>query len=186
MRKILSLFLFFASLNAEVQQVTLIWQPGLCSASCVKELTKQLYRAPGVEKVDIDEGSGRASIIWKPQAPFSFQQINAALRYVGIRQDLIRLRVRGKITEMGSQLKLISSGDNTPFELLNPITAQANQYAVQWNPSTRQLTPQLKSELLEIQKNGWTVTIEGTFFEPFRSPPNRLIVEQLSTDKSKT
>ena len=184
MRIILAISLFFATLSAEVQQVTLIWQPGLCAAPCVKELTKQLYKIPGVAQVNINESIGRAFIVWKPDAFFAFQPLNAAARYVGIRVDQIHLKVKGRIGMESGQVRLISSGDNTAFTLLNPLVPTARQYTVQWNPSTRKLSPELQAELLETQKNNWTVTIEGTFYEPYRSPPNLLIVEQLSVDKS--
>lgn len=185
MRTLLLFLIFFTSLKAEVQQVTLVWQPGLCAVSCVKELDKQLTRVPGVAKVDINEGSGRAYLTWKPDAPFSFQPLNAAVRYVGIRVNDIHLKVRGRVMQEGNQIKLISSGDNTSFTLLNPVVPQQRQYVVQYNPEVRKLSPQTQADLVEAQKNDWMVTIEGPFFEPYRSPPNMLVVEQMNIDKSK-
>lgn len=172
-----------SSLAADIQQVTLIWQPGLCGAPCIKNLQTRLTQIPAVAKVDMDQGTGRAIIVWKPDALFSFAPINAAARYVGIRVDDIRLKVRGKIVEEAGQIKLISSGDGTAFVLLNPAIPQKNQYTNTKNPATRKLSPELTAQLLEAKKNGWTVTIEGPFFEPYRSPPNNLVVEQLNVIK---
>lgn len=179
--------LFFAILcqqvYGEVQQVILIWwKPGLCGAPCVKNLYKQLGRVPGVSTVNIDQAAGRAYLEWKPDRTFSFQPLNAAVRYVGIRVDDIRLKVRGHIIQEAAQIKLVSSGDNTSFTLLNPVIPQPRQYVEQWNPAARKLSPSLQAQLLEIAKKGEVVTIEGQFFEPYRSPPNHLVVEQVSTE----
>lgn len=182
--------LFFATLCqqlfSEVQQVVLIWwKPGLCGAPCVKNLYKQLGRVPGVATVHIDQAAGRAYLEWKADRTFSFQPLNAAVRYVGIRVDDIRLKVRGHIIQEAAQIKLVSSGDNTSFTLLNPVIPQQHQYVVQWNPAARKLSPSLQKQLLDIAKKGEIVTIEGQFFEPYRSPPNQLVVEQVSIEPGK-
>lgn len=173
-------FVSCSSLSAEVQQVTLIWQPGLCNTKCVELLNKQIAKINGVASVAIDQGQGRAVIVWKNNVPFSFQPLNAAARYVGIRVNDIRLKVQGKLQPYGTQYKLISAGDNTNFILLNPLVPQPRTQVVAYNPSVRQLSPELAATLLDLSKRKQTVTIEGQFYEPYRSPPNYLVVENIT------
>lgn len=180
MKKILlSLTLASTPLSAEIVQVTLVWQAGLCTPACIRELNQQLSRINGVDQINMNEGAGRAYLTWKKDAPFSFQPINMATRFVGIRINDIRLKVKGRISGSGSNLQLISDGDNTRFSLLNPITSSPNQYSVSNSVYTRQLSADVIAKLIETVKNKETVTVEGQFFEPFRSPPNNLVAERI-------
>lgn len=183
-RKIfLASVLMLTSLCAEVEQVTLIWQPGLCQGACVRELYRQLGKIRGVKSVDINEGVGRAFITWQPDAPFSFYPINNAVRFVGIRVNDIRLKVRGHITGSAHNLQLISEGDNTSFTLLNPLVPSMDQYSVRNSAYNRQLSPRVADELMETSRKRQIVTVEGQFFEPYRSPPNNLVVERITVSK---
>ncbi|MCB1114546.1 MAG: hypothetical protein KDK62_07310 [Chlamydiia bacterium] len=179
----LSLAFILSSLSAEVEQVTLIWQPGLCGSGCVKGLYRELGKIRGIDTIDINEGTGRAYLTWKPDVKFSFQPINVAVRIVGIRVNDIRLKVRGKIHGSAQNLELISEGDKTPFRLLNPIIPQGNRAPELKSTLNRQISPEVAQELLETAKNNQTVLIEGQFFQPYRSPPNNLVIERVTVFK---
>lgn len=179
---LLILSLASMQLTAEVQEVILIWQPGLCGPKCVEALYKQLGKIGGLDKMAIDEGQGRASLIWKTNAPFAFQPINNAVRMVGIRVNDLRLKVTGSIVQNGNQLKLISRGDNTAFNLINPLVPQQNRYSTPRSIFNRQLSPETTATLLDLMKNKQIVTIEGQFFEPYRSPPINLVVENIKVE----
>jgi hypothetical protein len=175
--------LFFFSLYGEVKQVTIIWDPGLCWDACIQTLHTQFLKINGVADVHINQGTGRAEIKWKPETPFSFAAINAALRFVGVRQRDIRLQVRGRVIFESGQYKLLSSGDNTSFTLFNPIIPQQRNYVEQFNPAARQLTPENEEALKEIKSKNLIITVEGPLYEPFRSPPYRLVLERYGVDK---
>lgn len=178
--------LFISSaLSAEIQEVTLLWQPGLCGDKCIQELNRQLSKIPGVAAVRLDEGTGRAFLTWKPNSVFAFQPINAAVRYVGIRVNDIRLKVRGELVDDRGTIKLISSGDRTPFILINSAIPQQGAYTETHNPSVRNLSPELRNQFLEAIKQKSIVTIDGPFFEPYRSPPNLISVEHVTIDPPK-
>lgn len=165
-------------LYGEIQRVELFFTPGLCNASCGSLLVERLERAPGVASAEVDPGTGRAYLKWKPNAPFSFPDIHAASRFVGIRISDIHLRVRGYTTLEGRDtITLLSSGDNTSFTLLNPVIPLPNQAAVVHNAVSRQLTPENAEVLLKLQDQ--PITIQGYLFQPFRSPPYQLMVEQV-------
>lgn len=175
--------LFYATLAAEIEQVVLTWQAPLCQDACVRELNRQLSRIRGVAAVDVNQGAGNATLKWQPDAPFSFQPINMATRFVGIRINDIGLKVRGRIAGTAQNLQLISEKDNTVFYLYNPILPNTNQYNTRNSLYNRQLSPEVAAQLLETVKKRQLVTIEGQLFEPFRSPPNNLVVVRITIPK---
>ena len=174
-------------LQAEVQSFSMIWNAPLCTPSCAAQLTQRLsHNTPGVQKAEVSQAAGRADVVWDPRVPFSFQPINNSVRYVGIRPRLFRIRVRGTVQDVnGRNFTLISTGDNTPFVLRGPIQPSLNRYTEQYNPQSHFLNPQLIQQLSNIARARQTVVIEGPFFEPFRSPPNQLIIETLSVEEEK-
>ncbi len=192
MKKTFPLFIILSTLaapllKAEIQSFTMIWNQQLCTPTCAAQLGERLSRnTPGVQKAEVSQAAGRADVVWDPRVPFSFQPINNAVRFVGIRPRLFRIKVRGTVQAVnGRDFTLISTGDNTPFVLRGPIQPSLNRYTEQYNPQTHFLNPQLIQQLSEIARLRQTVIIEGPFFEPFRSPPNQLIIETLSVEEEK-
>jgi hypothetical protein len=175
--------LFCTLLNAEIEEVVLVWQAPLCQEACVKELNRQLSRVRGVAAIDINQGAGRATLKWQPDVPFSFQPLNMATRFVGIRVNDLGLKVRGRIKGSAQSLQLVSEKDGTVFNLLNPILPNTNQYNTRNSVFNRQLTPEVAAQLLETAKKQQIITIEGQLFEPFRSPPNNLVVVRITIPK---
>lgn len=179
MRRLLFLACLLCShVYGEVQLVELVFVPGLCNDQCARLLKERLLRINGVADASISPGTGRASVKWKPDIRFSFQDINYAARYVGIRVDEIHMRVRGNIVEEGGSIKLISVGDNTPFTLINPVMPRMGGAAVVYNAQERRLSPELAATLLDAKRDNKIATIQGLLFEPYRSPPFLLVVEQ--------
>lgn len=192
MKKTFPLFIILSALaapllKAEIQSFTMIWNQQLCTPTCAAQLGQRLsHNTPGVQKAEVSQAAGRADVVWDPRVPFSFQPINNAVRFVGIRPRLFRIKVRGTVQAVnGRDFTLISTGDNTPFVLRGPIQPSLNRYTEQYNPQTHFLNPQLIQQLSEIARLRQTVIIEGPFFEPFRSPPNQLIIETLSVEEEK-
>jgi hypothetical protein len=161
----------------------MLWDAALCNPRCAAELQNRLAKTPGVANAQVSQPAGRADVVWQPTVPFSFQPLNFAVRYVGIRPRLFRIRVRGNIVISGSNYQLISIGDNTPFVLRGPIQPNLRQYTEQYNPQSHFLTQNTAQQLQDIARSRKVVIIEGPFFEPFRSPPNQLIVESLSVEE---
>lgn len=188
MKKIFPLFIILASLlEAEIQSFTMIWNQQLCTPTCAAQLAQRLSKnTPGVEKAEVSQAAGRADVVWSKNVPFSFQPINNAVRFVGIRPRLFRIKVRGTIQVVnGRDFTLISTGDNTPFVLRGPIQPSTTRYTEQYNPQSHFLNQQLVQQLSEIARLRQTVVIDGPFFEPFRSPPNQLIIESISVEEEK-
>lgn len=186
MKKLLSLALFLTlPLLGEIQSLTIIWNPLLCNPKCASELVNRLQKTNGVDKVAVSQQSGRAEIVWKKDVPFSFQPINWAVRYVGMRPDLIHIKVRGKIVASGRNFNLISEGDRTPFVLRGPIVPNMNQYAEQYNPESHPISLDLSSKLQEIAKNNQMAVVDGIFFEPYRAPPNQIVISSINAEDNK-
>jgi hypothetical protein len=179
--------LFQMSLNGEIELVTLTWDPVPCQQSCQTNLKKRLEQSPGIASVELFGDTGRAELKWKPTSPFSFTPLNWALRFVGLRERTVRVKVSGTITGGGKNFSIVSSGDNTNFVLLNRAPTTPNQYTNTFSRTNRDLTQDLIDKLEEGKKKKQIATIEGLLFNPYRSPPdpNQLIVDQISFEDAK-
>lgn len=185
------IFLSLPSLNAEVEEVTINWlNPVACQQSCISGLEKRFLTIQGVESVQMNQPNGLATLKWKPNVPFSFTPINWALRYVGVREQYVRVKVRGTInitkTSVNSETyNLISNGDKTKFELINRINPNQNEYSPQYSTYNRTVSGDLQTSLQKAQKDKSVVVINGTLFEPQRSPPDplRIIVDQIQVEE---
>lgn len=182
-RFFLSLLVFSTSaLNGEVETIALNWNPGLCVENCGQLLKQEFSKLQEVESIDIDLPSGRAVIRWNPRSPFSYVLLDRTMRRVGLGIHYWRLVVRGYIHHDPENVWLISQGDDTRFNLINPVVPLPNQMNIQHNLANRILTPEMRDKLLTSEKNQELVTIEGPLFDPWRSPFNYfLIVEQVKT-----
>lgn len=179
---------FCLHVNAEVQQVVIKWNPIPCKNECPKLLQDRLQKAKGVSTVEVHAEEGWASIEWDKKIPFSFVPLNWALRYVGVREKYLRVKVRGKVRGAGASYSITSEGDGTNFVLFNrAVPVDPPQYVNLFNPSNRVLTPDIIEKLEQAKKGNQTVVIDGPIFMPERSPPDplRLVVENISVDAPK-
>lgn len=176
------------ALTAEIEMVTLTWDPTPCQQSCQTNLQKRLTAAAGVALAEVHGDVGRADIIWKPTAPFSFVPLNWALRFVGLRERTVRVKVSGTIAGGGKNFSIISRGDNTNFVLLNRVAPiEPSHYTNEFSRTNRDLSQELIDKLQEGKKKKQIAIVEGLLFEPYRSPPapNQIIVDQISFEEAK-
>jgi len=179
MRFFLPLLFAFHFLQAEIIEVSAAWNPGLCNAKCVQLLQNQFAKNPAIQEMQFNGSQGVAVFRWKPGAPYSFAPINTAMRMVGPRMIWLRAKVSGKIMGTAPRFVLVSTGDNTRFSLVSPAQPTANQMTNQYNIDSRLISPEMATQLAEIQHANKIVTISGPFFQPERSPPNQLIVQEI-------
>lgn len=170
-------------LQAEIQKVTIKWTSALCAGPCVKELYHYFSLVPGVADVQIDQPGGQAIVRWKPNVPFTYQSMDTVTRLVGLYQNEIRVRVQGQVSHNLNNFRITSLGDGTTFNLLAPVTPSRTQYVEENNEETRQLSQEMKNQLLEAQQNNQMVTIEGPLFLPERSPPMQIIIESFKVEE---
>lgn len=176
-------------LTAEVEQVTLKWNPIPCTHECPRLLQDRLAKAKGVASVEMHAEMGNAVMVWDKKIPFSFVPLNWALRYVGVREKGLFVKVSGYLKGAGAQWTLTSRGDNTVFVLFNrAVPVNPPQYINLYNPTNRVLTPDLVAKLEEAKRSNQVVVIEGPIFMPERSPPDplRLVVDNVSVETQKT
>jgi hypothetical protein len=145
----------------------------------MRQLEREFKKIPGVQSFVISAPAGQINIVWKPNASFTFQPIDTAMMMIGLTINDIRVKVRGKLRHDSRTVTLTSDGDNTRFNLLNPVLPQNGQ-AAEFNLAARALTPPLWQKLVDGEAEGLIATIEGLLFMPERSPPLQLVVEQLS------
>lgn len=176
-----ALICYMSCLPAEIEKIAISWTPMLCQGSCSKLLETQFKKIPGIAEFEIDQPAGQAMIKWEGNAPYSYNSINVAMRMVGLSIKNIRVRASGFIQHTKQNVYLISRGDNTRFELINPIIPNAKGQTVQYNLATRALSPELRQQLLNTEAEKEIVTIEGILFMPERHEvPEKLVAEQIS------
>ncbi len=187
-RFFLLLLLPFLPLTAEVEQVVVKWNPIGCKNECPRLLQERLQKAKGVASVDVHAAEGWASIVWDKKIPFSFVPLNWALRFVGVREKYLRVKVRGKVRGSGVNYSITSEGDGTNFVLFNrAVPVDPPQYVNLFNPSNRILSQDIIAKLEQAKKGNQTVVIDGPIFMWERSPPDplRVVVENISVDAPK-
>jgi hypothetical protein len=175
---LLSILLSFG-LMAEIEQITLKWNPAVCSDICSSTLEKNFQTIKGVSNLQLDHKAGTAAMNWASGIPFSYNPFYAALHSQNLRIKDIYLRIRGNITHDTENFYIVSLGDNTRFHLIGPVQEQPGQYVIQANIATHPLSAELREKLSTAEKNKQTITIEGLLFEPTRHV-NTLVINLLS------
>lgn len=187
--RLLHTIIFFclalSHLPAEIEHVSVKWVSAACLESCAHGLQQQFSKIPGVAEVSVDQAAGRADLRWKPNAPFAYYPIHAAMSMIGPSIKNLRVRVKGTIKHDAKTVSLVSLGDYTTFILLSPLTPSPNEYTIMYNVETHKLLPNMREQLLQAEANKQTVTIEGPLFQPERAPPLLLITETVNVTKPK-
>lgn len=167
--------------SAEIQQITVRWTSLLCTDACVEILYRELKEIHGVGQITIDQGAGQAVLKWQPKIPFEFTSLNTAMHMVGLSMRDIRIRVRGTILPTSSSIYIVSEGDGTRFELMNPIVPNSEGQTHEFNYSARMLSPALKQKLMDGYNKRQVATIEGPVFMPERmTVPTQIVVDHLT------
>lgn len=171
-------------LQSEVEKAVLKWNPGYCTESCLKNLTRRLQSMHDVAEVKMEGESSQATLRWKPNKPFSFQAIDYTMRYVGVRMMQVFVTVRGTILHADKNASIVSIGDNTPFLLLSPTDIKAGQAAALQNIQSYKLKPEMRNKLILAEQQYKVVTIEGLLLLPERGPPLYMIIQNISIPPS--
>jgi hypothetical protein len=167
-------------LRGEIERVTVTWSAMQCQPSCIKQLEEQFRKIPGVEEVSMNQAAGQADLKWKKNAPFAFSPVNVAMELIGLTINDIRIKVHGALQHSGKRVTLVSTGDFTHFDLLNPVVPEVHGQAAQFNLAARGLGPELLKKLLDAEAEKKVATIEGPLLMPERSPPLELVVSTVS------
>ena len=171
-------------LCAEIERVTVTWTAMECQANCIRQLEEQFRKIPGVAEVTMNHSAGQADLKWTKGMPFAFSPVNVAMELIGLTINDIRVKVHGVLQHTGNKVTLISTGDFTHFDLLNPAVPEVHGQAAQFNIAVRGLGPELLKKLMDAEKEKKTATIEGPLLMPERSPPLELVVSTLSFSES--
>lgn len=179
------IMLYASCLQAEIVLVTVKWTVNLCQDYCVRNLYKELGKVKGVGEVVINQAGAQADLRWKPNVPFSFVDVDAAMRMVGPSIEDIRMKVHGTLTHTQDSVTLISTGDNTHFQLLSPIIPSKTQYVEEYNVATHTLWAATREQLLQAEANHLSVTIDGQLFRPEWAPPLYILIQKITVDQPK-
>lgn len=170
-----------SSLNAEIERITIMWNPQVCLEGCVREITKQLQKVPGIAEILINQPQGQADMRWKPKSPFSFDFIRYAVGVVGAPIRDVRIQVRGTLIVTPAAVILESLGDNTKFVLLSPAQQSLYKNVPQRNFDSHVLAPEMRDQLVAAATQSTVVTIKGPLLRPQYGL--YLIIEQISFNR---
>lgn len=179
------------SLIAEIESVSLQWNNVICRSDCAELMDRELRKVKEVSNVGVSQTNGTATMQWKAQKPFSFPAIDSAIKKVGLHIQVVKVRVRGTISEKNKRFYIHSIGDKSKFNLLGAPENQAdkNRYIVQQSRFNRPLSDAQIEILRDAMQNDLIVTIEGPIYQPYQFPPLDIIIQSInvseSTDKEK-
>ena len=169
------------SLPAEVEQIEIRWNAFKCLDTCVPLIQRNLLAIKHVTNLQINARSGTAVMGWNPNYPFTYEPFRLASSATGIHIDDVRIRVRGTIAHDGDNFYLVSDGDDARFLLIGPLRPESGRYIPNYSLATRPLSVTVKEQLLEAEKNQFTVVISGPLYLP-RRYPRTLITEQIKVN----
>ena len=169
------------SLQAEVEQIEIRWNAFKCLDTCVPLIQRNLLAIKHVTNLQINARSGTAVMGWNPNYPFTYEPFRLASSAAGIHIDDVRIRVRGTIAHDGDNFYLVSDGDDARFLLIGPLRPESGRYIPNYSLATRPLSGTVKEQLLEAEKNQFTVVISGPLYLP-RRYPRTLITEQIKVN----
>ena len=166
-------------LFSEIEQITLRWLPGICKDACLNDLEKRLLTLTDIAEIKIQGSQNQVTLRWKPKRSYNYRELDAAMRYVGIRVDEVFVTVRGTLKHDNRQVILESLGDNSTFIILSPIALQPGQIAAEHNIESHQLQPATRAQLIQAENEFKIVKIEGALLLPERVQPMYLIASKI-------
>jgi hypothetical protein len=171
--------------DAEIQQVVLRWRPLRCEGACINLLDREFSKIHGIDQIEIDSGNGQAIMTWKEKVPFQYSSVSTAMRMVGVSIRDARVKVRGTLRHSGDTFYIVSDGDNTRFDLFNPVIPVQGGVSAEYNASgARNIVPPLKQKLLDAEAQKLTAVIEGPLFMPHRNTiPSQLVIDNISFEE---
>jgi hypothetical protein len=185
MKKILSLFLLSITLHpllyCQIEQVTIRWNPQMCQGYCQKILEQQFRKVQGIKNFSVDLKNGQATLTWKENVPFLFTTINSAMHMIGLYTREVRIKIVGHIKHSGDTFYILSDGDNTRFDLVNRVDPHSTGQTAVYNRDARNLSQELRQQLLNAENDKQIATIEGPVLMPDRMIiPTQIVIDQLS------
>lgn len=166
----LTLLISLATLQGEIQSVTIGWTKGFCDKRCGELLEKTLKTQSQIAAVSVNVDEASAKMTWKPNSQFNYQMVNVPARRVGISIHWASIKVHGTLEVSSQNITLVSIGDGTRFKLLNMPPPSSNKQVEYNNIGSYKITPQLLDIFRTAQKNYQTITVSGYLFQPWRNP----------------
>jgi len=160
------LFCCSAILHAEIDTVTITWNPGLCDEGCEKLVQRRLEGIPAVSQVVVS--SGQAVMYWKPGEKFNYLMVRRPTQLVGIGIDAMYVKVRGTVKKVGDKVTLTSIGDGTKFELTSAPAPKLGTYTQYSAPELYKLREEQLDAFLKAEKEDAMVTASGFLLMPYR------------------
>lgn len=161
---------------AEIETITVHWDTGHCDERCVSSLNRALSKMSGAAEVVTEAQNPVATIYWRAEKTFSYRKLERAVKSAqGIEIKKIQMLIRGTIVEKDGKVFLTSIGDQTEFRLIKDPEPSTTQYVERYSIYNRNLDDEQRQELVEAQKKGMVITVDGILFQPERPPLNLVI-----------
>lgn len=172
--------LLMTPLSAEILSVEVRFNPAFCNLQCPSMLTTAFQNMQAVAEVSMNGQQGQAILRYKPNQPFDYRTLRNAIASVGTTPQYLRVKVRGAIRGQNNNFAISSMGDNTLFYLLGPIQASPTQYTISASLSNHPLPPYLIETLQKGVAENRIAVVQGWLFQPDRSPPYYIVIEQMN------
>lgn len=164
-------------LFSEIVDIEVLWNPLLCKEKCPAKLQTYFTRIPYVKEAYIDAYSGKATLLWKEDAPYGYHEIKREMQRVGLAINDMRITVRGEIIFEGGQYAIRSLGDGSIFTLSEPTKPRSHQdlYLSRKSASKTSLTTETEQNLKRLMQTATPVSISGPLNFYYRPDPTLMI-----------
>lgn len=162
--KWLALLICFSCLEAEVAQIQIFWNSGICKEGCIHLLEKQLDRYEPITNYEINQEGGMATLQWDARVSFDWRKLNTTWRKIGLSVYPVNMVVRGTLSKKGKYYYLDSIGDNVSFRLLGPKQELKNRYVARGSIENYPLEGNLLTKIEEGSKEHLAAVVSGEFF----------------------
>ncbi len=180
---IFMLIFTISMLQGEIEEIIIKWNPFICLDTCIPRLASSLQEIPEIANLKIDSKVGVAIMTWDPMRPYSYEPIRRALANAGATLLDMRMRIKGTVYHEGESFYLDANGNNTRFLLVGPLRVDPYNYVPRYSLAAHELTLDMKSRLLTIEKSGELILIAGPLYLPAQYPQILIIEDIKKLDK---
>jgi len=156
---------------AEIKTVNL-HVDGLSCPFCALSLEKNLKKVEAIKTVNVHLKKAITDVTLKPEVPFNLSAIQLAVKESGFTLRDIEVTVIGNVIQNDDGIILLESqGDKTQFFLFDENHSDSD------SKSTKQqvLDTNVEKQLLKLQQEGNSVTIDGIIHQHIDMPISLLI-----------
>lgn len=153
--------------GGEIVEVVIEWNAERCGgALCAPRLAMALRKVRGVREVLLEPYVGTATLLWRPDYPFSYAPLMLASGEAGVWFEETWIEAHGVILPAGKGFAFRSTGDRTRFALMGPVAYIPGYYFPSFSPDAHRFSHAMLARLHQLAASGEEVRLSGALHFP--------------------